>query len=152
MAAETVTSAGGARIFSYGTLITGALSPAVDAALARHCVRRWEGSVKGQLFDLGPYPGALPAARREERVFGQVLELADAARVLPILDHYEGYNPRAPRDSLYIREWVRVVPVAGGGPVSAWIYWLNHRPPAGKRIPSGDYRVSRTSSRQDTPG
>lgn len=132
------------RVFSYGTLITGALSPEIDELLGTHCVARWEAWVRGRLYDLGAYPGAVPAARRDERIRGQVLELRDAERILPWLDRYEGYDPRVPRKSLYLRERVRVTPEADAGPAAtpteAWIYWLNQRPAGRRLIVSGDYR------------
>lgn len=128
------------RVFSYGTLITGALASEIDQAIAAHCVDRWEGWVRGQLFDLGAYPGAVPAARRDERVWGQVLELQKPEWILALLDRYEGYDPRAPQKSLYLREPVRVLSAATGKPAEAWIYWLNQRPAGRRRIPSGDYR------------
>ena len=138
------------RLFSYGTLITGALSSRIDALIADHCIAQWEGWVRGRLFDLGSYPGAVPAARRGERVHGRVLELQRPGQVLPLIDQYEGYDPRAPHKSLYLREVVRVSPANGGPPVEACIYWLNQRPPGRQRIDSGDYRqylgIGRTSS------
>lgn len=131
---------GQVRVFSYGTLITGALATEINEAIEAHCVDRWDGWVRGRLFDLGAYPGAVPAARRDERVWGQVLELRRPERILPLLDRYEGYDPRAPQKSLYLRERARITPAGGGQPGEAWIYWLNQRPAGRLRIPSGDYR------------
>jgi gamma-glutamylcyclotransferase (GGCT)/AIG2-like uncharacterized protein YtfP len=129
------------RVFSYGTLITGGLSAEIDALVARYCTGRWEGWVRGRLFDLGAYPGAVRGARRDERVLGQVLELDQPEQLLPVLDRYEGFDPRAPHKSLYLRETVIVAPTDGGRPIPAWIYWLNQRPLPRRRIPSGDYRA-----------
>jgi len=129
------------RLFSYGTLITGALSRDIDELLARHCRSRREGWIRGRLVNLGAYPAALPAARRDERIYGQVLELDEPSRCLPLIDRCEGYDPRAPAKSLYVREFVRVNIASEPTPVHAWVYWLHQRPARARPVPGGDYRA-----------
>lgn len=129
------------RLFSYGTLITGALSPAIERLLSRYCRDRREGWIRGRLLDLGAYPAALPAANRDQRVYGQVLELDEPRHCLPLIDRYEGYDPAAPGRSLYVRESVSVYVEGQPTPETAWVYWLNQRPPRSRPIPGGDYRA-----------
>ena len=126
----------GLMLFAYGTLLTGAADPRLAVLLERQLRARRPARVPGLLYDLGPYPGALPG---NGWVCGELLHLEDAALCLPLLDDYEDCDPLHPERGLYRRERVQALD-AGGGAVGCWIYWLNRCPPSAVAVPHGDYR------------
>lgn len=89
-----------------------------------------EGTVRGQLLDLGRYPGLIEGAGR---VRGEIYQLDDP-ELLPILDREEGYN--------FVRRRA-IVTLGGGRRVRAWLY--RYRGPRERAIPipDGDYRRAR---------
>lgn len=86
------------------------------------------GTVAAELYDLGPYPGAVPSGDPRARVEGEVYRLA-AIDALARLDEHEGEE--------FARRRVDVT-LASGDVESAWIYWYRLEPRGG-RITSGDY-------------
>ena len=89
--------------------------------------------VLGELYDLGHYPGLLPGS---DRIVAELHALRDAS-IVHLLDAFEGFEPAAPNESLYLRERVSLVDPPN---TRAWIYFYNERPDASMRIPSGDWR------------
>ena len=84
-----------------------------------------EGFVRGVLYDLGGYPGAV-ADREGERQDHRNGDGAAGRRghCLQQLDEYEGFDPRAPETSEYIRER-QIVELKTGGTVECWFYRYN---------------------------
>ena len=123
-------------IFVYGTLRSG---------FSRHRILRrvgasivgW-GSVQGELWDLGFFPGARPSDRPKTRIIGEVYRLRNPDRALAVLDTIEGFQPIAPESSLFRRQTVPVA-LVNGQQTAAWVYWLNRLPVSKRSIPSGDY-------------
>jgi len=123
-------------IFVYGTLRRGlSRHRFLKAERARFLSR---GTVRGELYDLGKFPGAVPSENATALVCGEVYCLANPARAHTLLDHVEGMVPGAPEFSLYLRAPTEVT-LQNGTKVEAWIYWLNHVHGAKRRISSGDY-------------
>ncbi len=116
-------------LFVYGTLQPG-LAPAKVADLAAKLQPVGKGYVRGMLYDLGGYPGAMPDPLANSIIAGTVMELPEDASVLRRLDNYEGFDPRAPETSEYIR--VRqTVELDSGRTLECWFYRYNrpqHRP------------------------
>lgn len=131
---------------------------AVDEAMRRAGVSLGRAYVQGRLYDLGDYPGAVPAHRSPigaatsggppgpgpvdddaPKVWGHLLRVADPAALFAVLDPYEGFDPGNLGASEFVRALVRAHPAGGGDPLEAQIYWYNFpvtgRPP----IASGDY-------------
>jgi gamma-glutamylcyclotransferase (GGCT)/AIG2-like uncharacterized protein YtfP len=148
--------------FIYGTLRRGFEGhPLLQRLGARYASK---GTVNGQLFDLGSFPGAVkPAAapragrlnsqpsepatqvpasrhpgRGQPRVTGEVFRFSNPERAVNALDAYEGFRPASPQEGLYARELTEVT-LEAGGRITAWIYWLNRPPKGMRRIGSGDY-------------
>jgi gamma-glutamylcyclotransferase (GGCT)/AIG2-like uncharacterized protein YtfP len=92
--------------------------------------------MQGQLYDLGPYPAAVPAS--DGRVRGELYRVKDAESVLAVLDDMEGYDQHNPDRSLYQRSRVAVT-LPDGPPVEAWVYFYNAPLGQAPLIPSGDY-------------
>lgn len=89
---------------------------------------------RGELYDLGDYPGLRAG---EAQVIAELHALLDD-ELIDVLDEFEGYSPEQPRESLYLRERIDLVEPAGA---EAWIYLYNHVPDAAARITSGDWRA-----------
>src|SRR5262245_66446682 len=85
------------------------------------------GRARGDLLDLGRYPGLIEGTGR---VHGEVYRLDDP-ELLPVLDREEGYNFERRR---------AIVTLANGGRARAWVY--RYRGPQNRAvpIPDGDYR------------
>lgn len=113
-------------LFAYGTLQPGhapsEIAPAVDKLEAIG-----KGSVRGVLYDLGDYPGAVLDSSTPRTIFGTVFKLTKDASTLRQLDEYEGFDPKAPEESLFIRR-IHPVELATGRVVKCWIYVYNRRP------------------------
>ncbi len=92
--------------------------------------------VAGELFDLGPYPALRPPSSAAASVCGQLHAILDTS-ALEVLDAFEGYDPRDPTGSDYLR--VRVVLEAPRG-IRAWIYVYNRPLDPARRVASGDWR------------
>jgi gamma-glutamylcyclotransferase (GGCT)/AIG2-like uncharacterized protein YtfP len=101
-----------------------------------------EAKVAGNLFDLGDYPGALPASGNGKWVRGELFLLQHAENDLKHLDRVEDINPAVPERSEFVRVLAEVV-LPDGTRESAWIYWLSAESPAGRQIASGDYSAWR---------
>jgi gamma-glutamylcyclotransferase (GGCT)/AIG2-like uncharacterized protein YtfP len=80
-----------------------------------------EGWVRGRLYDLGEYPGAVLDEGSERRIPGTVFRLPDDADFLSALDEYEGFEPDCPEASLFVRV-VCEVEMATGSSHSCSIY------------------------------
>jgi gamma-glutamylcyclotransferase (GGCT)/AIG2-like uncharacterized protein YtfP len=129
------------RIFVYGTLRRGAMNP-LARLLAKGTEFEGDARARARLYDAGRYPAAVLSDDEAEVVHGEVYRLRpDAAKaLLDRLDEYEGYQPDAPRRSLFRREpvWVSL---AAGGEVRAWIYVYSRGVDRLPRIESGRYSV-----------
>ena len=126
-------------LFAYGTLLTGALDPAIDRLLARGIARLGEARLRGRLHDQGDYPGLVDGPAADGWVRGELLTLADPPRTLTTLDRYEGFDPARPQAGEFVRA---IRPVEYAGAVrDAWVYLLNaRRVRPGPRIVGGDWR------------
>ena len=125
--------------FAYGTLRRGfCRHKFLKAARAQFLAR---GTVRGELFDLGAFPGAIPSPNKSALVRGEVYRLPNPARTLQVLDCVEGMAPGSPEHNLYRRE-LALVTLENGTTVEAWIYWLNRVHTPRRRIPCGEYEVN----------
>jgi gamma-glutamylcyclotransferase (GGCT)/AIG2-like uncharacterized protein YtfP len=135
------------RIFVYGTL-RGDLSHEMSLALAQRASLLGEGTVQGQLFSLGAYPGLVLSDRLHDVVKGEVYEIAPdrIEGTLALLDEYEGLGPSEPEPHEYRREAVPVT-ISGAETIEAWAYVLNQPTQGLPQIPSGDFREWRDAHR-----
>jgi len=140
----------GDLLFVYGSLRRGSSHHHLLQRL--HACFAGPGSVKGQLFDLGRFPGARPRAvdqgpataalapepAKPGRVAGELYRLRNPVRDLAALDRYEDYRPGSPDASFFRREVARIRR-RDGTEVTAWIYWLNRASHPQRAVASGDY-------------
>jgi len=122
-------------LFAYGTLQPG-LAPTKIARVAAKLRPVSEGFLRGALYDLGGYPGAVADPSAKGRILGTVMELPEDESVLDGLDRYEGFNPKAPETSEYIRER-QIVELKTGRTVECWFYRYNRKPRDAARVESG---------------
>ncbi len=96
--------------------------------------------VKGKLFDVDDYPGAVPATSFQYKITGQVLQIKAGCEkeILRLLDEYEGYNETDITGSLFRREKTTVYSSETENE-EAWIYWFNKSTSGLTEIVSGFY-------------
>jgi gamma-glutamylcyclotransferase (GGCT)/AIG2-like uncharacterized protein YtfP len=138
-------------LFVYGTLDP-AHAPAEIAAAVLRLRPVGSGSVRGRLYDLGEYPGAVVSRTSPSVIKGKVFELPEDQQVLSSIDTYEGFDPDHPRSSLFVRKrWP--VTLADGSRMMCWIYTYNRNPADARLIASGSYSPGNGSrKRRSAPG
>ena len=127
------------NLFVYGTLKIETIEEVMPQLLS-YLHFAGNGFVRGRLFDIIEYPGAICDDNTNNQVFGQLftIRLGFENEVLHSLDDYEGYNERDIAGSLFRRDKVLVYNKEANA-ISAWIYWYN-QPVAGlKEIAGGIY-------------
>lgn len=125
-------------LFIYGTLLPGR-APSRLAAVMATLQPLGPGSMRGRLYDLGRYPGAVSDSTSAGRIQGEVFGLPDDRAALKTLDAYEGYNPAKPGESLFVRAR-RPVSLADGRKIRCWVYLYGQDPGKAPVVPRGDYR------------
>ena len=115
-------------LFAYGTLKSG-LAPAEIAGVTSKLKSLGPGIVRGTLYNLGSYPGLRLDGKDE--ITGEVLEFQDHS-IFESLDAYEGYDPRRPEQSLFIRRRCRVR--LENKDLICWVYEYNRQPALSRRI------------------
>jgi gamma-glutamylcyclotransferase (GGCT)/AIG2-like uncharacterized protein YtfP len=113
------------RLFVYGTLRPGR-APREIADAVDTLQRIGEGTIRGRLYDLGAYPGVILDDAAPE-VPGEVFVVTDQ-RILDRLDIYEGFFPRDPAASLFLRVNAEVT-FTGGEREFCWVYVYNRQLP-----------------------
>ncbi|HKP87483.1 MAG TPA: gamma-glutamylcyclotransferase family protein [Blastocatellia bacterium] len=124
-------------LFVYGTLLPGH-APDEIARVAEKLRLVGPAHVRGQLYDLGDYPGAILDSSSDDAIFGQVFELPDDESALRSLDSYEGFDSEDPQDSLFIRRKARAS-LDDGRTLECWVYAYNRNPQTAPLIESGNY-------------
>ena len=124
-------------LFVYGTLQPGR-APVEISAVVRALRSVGAGRVRGVLYDLGEFPGAVLDEHGDSEVEGTVFELPEEPTALRRLDGYEEFDPDAPEGSLF-RRVSHAVRLDTGKMLSCWIYVYN-RDPTGMRVLSGGSR------------
>lgn len=123
-------------LFVYGTLRK-AFTSGMHHLLAPHGEFVGHGRIRGQLYDVGGYPGAVESRRPDAGVFGEIYRLANPRRLLAELDQYEKCGPHFSPPYEYQR---KVLPVrTSGRRLDAWVYVYNRRVTHLRPIEGGDY-------------
>lgn len=124
------------KLFVYGSLRSAFKSPAYDY-ISRFFSFDGNAKVKGKLFDLGPYPVAVPSA--DGFIIGELYTIKNESEfgwALGQLDDYEGATFEQGEMQLYSRELVDVF--IDNDTTPAWIYWYQGSVEGKPRIESGD--------------
>jgi gamma-glutamylcyclotransferase (GGCT)/AIG2-like uncharacterized protein YtfP len=113
-------------VFLYGTLLPQFVPETMRGVVARLHFRG-DGSLRGVLYDLGEYPGAVFDTTTDMRVDGTVFELPEDPQVLEALDRYEGYESTPHATNLFVRKLQRV-DLTTGDTIECWAYEYNGNP------------------------
>jgi gamma-glutamylcyclotransferase (GGCT)/AIG2-like uncharacterized protein YtfP len=130
-------------LFIYGTLHPEHAPEEIAAAVAQ-LQPVGQGTVPGQLYDLGDYPGAVVDPMSLQRISGMVFQLPEHADLWPQFDAYEECNLDDPTQSLFLRAR-HEVKLDIGSILTCWIYIYNGEP--ARRIAGGLYRRAESGSR-----
>ena len=125
-------------LFAYGTLQPGHAPKEIAGAVAELQLLG-KGSVRGSLYDLGQYPGAVIDSSSAKRILGTVFRLPGDEKVLRELDNYEGFDPDAPDRSLFVRR-LHPVRLASGRTLRCWEYEYNRKTEGAKPLTGGRYQ------------
>ncbi len=131
-------------LFAYGTILHEPEDPHVAIAIDRYGEKVDVGYVRGKLYDIGGFPGAIPLKKDEAHqaswVWGTILRLLSPKRVLPILDEYEEVDFNMPHSGVHRRERVEVFPKSTPEePIECYVYWINKIPSSAKLVKSGSW-------------
>jgi gamma-glutamylcyclotransferase (GGCT)/AIG2-like uncharacterized protein YtfP len=124
-------------IFVYGTLRK-AIAIGSHNILARYGDYVADGYLQGKLYEVNRYPAAIESNNRQDKVYGELYQMADSRLVLPELDAYEECTPHYPEPHEYRRKQL-AISLCDGGSVIAWVYIFNHDVSNLIAIKSGDY-------------
>ena len=91
------------------------------------------GKIRGLLYDLGDYPGAIKNTLGE--IFGEIYKIIDSD-VLKKIDEYEDYLLNDTRNSLFIRD--TTLAEFNGNCLQVFVYWYNHNIKNYHQIKSGN--------------
>jgi gamma-glutamylcyclotransferase (GGCT)/AIG2-like uncharacterized protein YtfP len=129
-------------LFTYGTL-----SPEFAPLEIAEAVGRLkfvnDGFIRGWLYDLGDFPGAVLDEKSPNYVFGQVFQLPDDKLVLNQLDEYEEFDLNNIKGSLFVRKKATVT-TANQRKIECWIYVYNQIPEQAELVASGNYTEYKT--------
>ena len=123
-------------LFVYGTLMQGQ-HPMHDV-LSTHSQYIGRGWITAQLYQIRDYPGVVVSDKPEDKVFGELYLLTNAA-VLQPLDDYEECSAAFAEPHEYRREQVEVF-ISSAVSYTAWVYVYNHPVDSARRIRSGLFK------------
>jgi gamma-glutamylcyclotransferase (GGCT)/AIG2-like uncharacterized protein YtfP len=122
-------------LFVYGTLLSEGNEFA--AFLMENSTLYGDGKFKGELYDIGEYPGAIVQPLCDHYVHGQVFLMNQPDMILRRLDDYEGFGDGQPEPNEFIRTLTEVE--TDINPLNCWVY-LYQLPTDGLwHIRSGNY-------------
>ncbi len=100
------------------------------------------GVMRGRLYDLGAFPGAVIDEACDAKIIGEVFSFPDdeiiSAQLLDQLDDYEDYTPADEPQSLFIRKRT-TIRLLNGAKVECWVYVYNRDTDQARLIAQGDY-------------
>ena len=138
------------HLFVYGTLSPRHAPPEI-AATVRRLRPVGPATVRGRLYDLGEYPGAVLSKNSRSLIRGEVFELPGDAQTLSSLDHYEEFEPEKPASSLFVRRAWPVV-MEDGTRLRCWVYVYNGATKDAQPVQSGRYSRTRSTRRARRAG
>jgi gamma-glutamylcyclotransferase (GGCT)/AIG2-like uncharacterized protein YtfP len=136
------------HLFVYGTLSPQHAPPEI-AATVRRLRPVGQASIRGRLYDLGEYPGAILSERSRSVIRGEVFELPGDKGTLTSLDNYEGFEPNKQSSSLFLRR-ARPVTMDDGTRLRCWVYIYNGTTKGAQPLASGRYARRSVARRSRT--
>jgi gamma-glutamylcyclotransferase (GGCT)/AIG2-like uncharacterized protein YtfP len=126
------------QLFVYGSLRSGFHHPAFEY-ISRHFLFVGNGKIKGLVYDMGAYPGAIQTST-ESSVIGEVYVIKNENEfdwAIAQLDDYEGVDAEEDETPLFKRALTEVY-LDNVKKTTAWIYWFNGDITGKPVIASGD--------------
>ena len=125
------------QLFVYGSLRSGFGTPAYEY-ISRYFTLIGEAKVKGELYDMGTFPAAVPSAENKfvKGELYRIIHENEFAWAIGQLDDYEGVTVDVDEVQLYRKELTEVF--INDQITHAWIYWYNGNVNGKSPIPSGD--------------
>ncbi len=126
------------QLFVYGSLRQG-FNHAAYEYITRYFHPAGIGKAKGELYDLGTYPAAVPGGSDHEIVgeLYRIIHPDEFEYAIAQLDDYEGVAAAYDQTSEYHRD-ITTVLMEDGTIEQAWIYWYSGNVTGKPLIPSGD--------------
>lgn len=122
-------------LFVYGTLRRHLIH---DDNLHQHVEFMAEASMRGRLYQLDGYPGAVDSTDFADTVLGELYRIRRATALFAILDDYEECSAKFARPHEYRRQQ-RQISLADGRQFKAWVYLYNWDVRNLPQIVSGDF-------------
>ena len=132
-----------AYLFLYGTLLADRAPGEVVGAL-KSLRRIGPAHVRGRLYDLGEYPGAILAPSSKTLIHGEIFELPNTPAIIKALDDYEEFDPGNQEDSLFLRTKARAT-LPDGSHIDCWIYVYNDDPGTAPLLADGTYSTTKAA-------
>ena len=129
-------------LFVYGTLLDG--DNPYCAFLKENSGFYDVGKLRGKLYDIGNYPGAILSTAPEVFVHGSIFLICHPKATLKELDDYEGFGDDFSQPNEFVRELVEVA--TGETSLKCWVYLYNLPVSTFPEIKSGDYLKAKTTS------
>ena len=129
--------------FLYGTLLADGIPDEVVGAL-KSLRRIGPAHVRGKLYDLGEYPGAILATLSETLIQGEIFELPAIPAILKTLDDYEEFDSANKEDSLFIRTKAKAT-LLDAPQIVCWMYVYNHDPGTAPLLADGTYSKTKAA-------
>jgi gamma-glutamylcyclotransferase (GGCT)/AIG2-like uncharacterized protein YtfP len=123
------------HLFVYGTLLDN--NNSYGAYLQQHCSLLQPGKLKGRLYDIGDYPGAIADAGSDHYVHGSIYLMDKPEMILEFIDDYEGFGDDQTQPNLFIR--IQADIETDTSKVECWVYVYNLAVEHLLRIRSGRY-------------
>ncbi len=95
------------------------------------------GKIKGKLYDIGDYPGAVIDPNENYEIKGSIYKLNNPPDALKILDDYEGFGDGRAQPNLFVRKFLPVETI--NRTVYCWVYLYNLPVDGLPEIKTGDY-------------
>lgn len=123
-----------ALLFIYGTLLNHNNDFAVYLKDNSHFFAN--GKVRGKLYDIGDYPGAV-LDEGDEYIYGVILQIDNPEVVFLEIDDYEGYGDEQPEPNEFIRILAEVE--TASEMVACYVYVYNLPVDGLQKIEGGRY-------------
>lgn len=133
-------------LFVYGALLRPAMHHPMHQVLIQGSVTLGPAWMRGRLYDVGAFPGAVLSDRPRDRVWGMAFRMAKPTRMLALLDQFEDCTENDPVPHKFVRKEVHVR-LVGGREVVAWVYLYNWDVSRARFIANGRYQAKRRPCR-----
>ena len=124
-------------LFVYGSLLDS--TNEFGSYLQSNSVFIGKGKLRGRLYNLGSYPGAIADPTSGSFISGSLVRIKKPSKTLKVIDDYEGFGDKQEQPNLFIRS-VQTIETENG-PLRCWVYLYNLPVEGYEQIISGVYQV-----------